>query len=149
MALKPKMANSVKVDDHGYALATLTDITFLDSDESEYEREQFLFDFLAEGTKKPINLKLWTGTIINAERYENGKNKDYSKLTRLCLQLGLINEPDLKQAYRDGKDIDLDLDSLKGLKVRFKLLKQAKTRNLSQIDLNTLEPIKEPVKETK
>jgi hypothetical protein len=146
MALKPRMANSVKLDDAGYATATLADITFLDADESEYEQEQFLFDFLAEGTKKPINLKIWTRTSVNGEKYENGASKDYSKLTRLCLQLGLFTESQLLQSYKQGKEIDLDLDSLKGQKVRFKLLKQAKNRNLIQIDLHTLEPIEKPTK---
>lgn len=141
MALKPRMANSVKLDDSGYATATLADITFLDAEETEYEQEQFLFDFLAEGTKKPINLKIWTRTNINGEKYENGSTKDYSKLTRLCLQLGLFSESELSQAYQQGTEIDADLDKLKGQKVRFKLLKRAKSRNLSQIDINTLEPI--------
>ncbi|BAZ47377.1 hypothetical protein NIES4102_44230 (plasmid) [Chondrocystis sp. NIES-4102] len=141
MALKPRMANSVKTDDQGYATATLADITFLDADETEYEQEQFLFDFLAEGTKKPVNLKLWTRTNINAQKYENGSTKDYSKLTRLCLQLGLFSESELSEAYKQGKEVDTDLDQLKGQKVRFKLFKQAKNHNLSQIDIKTLEPI--------
>lgn len=146
MALKPRMANSVKVDDQGWAIATLSDITYLDADESEYEQEQFLFDFLAEGTKKPINLKIWTKTNINAQKYENGTTKDYTKLTRLCLQLKLFSESELLEAYKKGQEVDVDLDKLKGLKVRFKLLKQAKNRNLSQIDLNTLESIEKPAK---
>lgn len=141
MALKPRMANSVKTDEFGYATATLADITFLDADETEYEQQQFLFDFLAEGTKKPVNLKIWTRTSINAQKYENGSTNDYSKLTRLCLQLGLFSELELSEAYSQGNELDADLDQLKGQKVRFKLLKPARNRNLSQIDLNSLEPI--------
>ena len=145
MPLKPRMANSVKVN-NGWSTATLADITFLDAEESEYQQEQFLFDFLAEGTKKPINLKIWTRTNINAEKYENGTKKDYSKLTRLCLQLKLFKESELLTAYQKGEELDFDLDNLKGKKVRFKLLKQAKNRNLSQIDISTLEPIEKPAK---
>lgn len=143
MALKPKMANSVKLDETGYAIATLADISYLEAEESEYDQEQFLFDFLAEGTKKPINLKIWTRTKINGEKYENGTSKDYNKLTRLCLQLKLFSESELVQAYKEGKDVNIDLDLLKNTKVRFKLLKPAKNRNLTQIDLNTLEPLTE------
>ena len=146
MALKPRMANSVKTDDKGRATATLSDITYLEAEESEYEQEQFLFDFLAEGTKKPINLKIWTRTNINGEMYDNGTSKDYNKLTRLCLQLKLFSESELAQAYKEGKEVDVDLDLLKGQKVRFQLLKQARNRNLSQIDLNTLEPLEKSAK---
>ncbi len=145
MSLKPRMANCVKVD-NGWSTGTLADITYLDTDESEYQQEQFLFDFLAEGTKKPINLKIWTRTNINAEKYQNGSKKDYSKLTRLCLQLKLFTESELLTAYQKGEELDFDLDILKGQKVRFKLLKQAKNRNLSQIDINTLEPIDKSAK---
>ena len=146
MALKPRTANSIKTDAHGYATATVADITLLDAYESEFEQEQFLFDFLAEGTKKPINMKVWTRTNINGEKYQSGSTSDYSKLTRLCLQLGLFSESQLSQAYSQGQDIDTDLDRLKGKKVKFKLLKPAKSRHLSQIDLKTLEPIAQPSK---
>ena len=141
MALKPRMANSVKIDDRGYAMATLVDITFLDANETEYDREQFQFNFLVEGTKKPVNQNVWTGTSINGEKYENGTTKDYSKLTCMCLQLGLFSESELLEAYNQGNELDVDLDQLKGQKVRFKLLKQVRNRNLSQIDIKTLEPI--------
>ena len=59
----------------------------------------------------------------------------------MCLQLGLFSESELLEAYNQGNELDVDLDQLKGQKVRFKLLKQVRNRNLSQIDIKTLEPI--------
>lgn len=142
MSLKVRTANQIKLDSLGYATGTIADITFLDADENEYEQEQFLFDFLVEGTKKPVNMKVWTRTNASGQKYQNGSKTEYSKLTILCLQLGLFSESELTEAYQNGLDLDADLDKLKGKSVRFRLLKQAKSRNLSQVDLKTIELIK-------
>jgi hypothetical protein len=146
MALKAKMANKLKTDDNGYILGTITDIQFIDADESDYEREQFCFLIESEGTKKPIILKHWTGTIINGDNQSN--NGDYNKLTRLLLQLGVIDEVSLKRAYKNGEEMMVDIEELKGLAVRFKTAKSAKLRGLSQLDPLTLELVKDPVTAT-
>ena len=145
MALKPRLANTPVVNDSGYCIADVIDITFLEDGESEYAGEQYLFDFVTEGVQRPINLKVWTGTNLNPEQYQvNGsKTKDYNKLTRVCLAMDLISETELK-AIKSECDLDKlnlgeKIEALKGQKVRFKLLKAAKGKGLSQIDLNTLE----------
>jgi hypothetical protein len=134
MALKPKMANSLKVDNEGYAHGEIVDITELDGSESNLDKEQYLFDFVCEGTIKPINIKYWTGVLINSERYGEGKNKEYNKLTKLCIKLGLITVDDLKS----GKEIDIDLDILKSKQIKFKPVKTSKSSNLTTIDIETL-----------
>lgn len=148
LALKPRLANSPTIDSDGYCTAELTDITFLEDGESEYSGEQFLFDFIVPGIQRPINLKIWTGVKINRDRYQvNGsKTKEYNKLTRLCLALGLITESDLN-AIKDETDLDKleigdKLEGLKGQQVKFKLLKTAKSKGLSQIDLDSLQLVK-------
>jgi hypothetical protein len=135
MALKPKMANSLKVDNLGYAHGEIVDITELDGSESNLDKEQYLFDFVCEGSIKPINIKYWTGVLINSERYGEGKNKEYNKLTKLCIKLGLVTVDDLKS----GKEIDIDLDTLKTKQIKFKPVKSSKSSNLTTIDIETLE----------
>jgi hypothetical protein len=147
MVLKAKMANKLKTDDNDYVLGIITDIQFIDEDSSDYEREQFCFLIECEGTKKPIILKHWTGTVINGDNQSN--NGDYNKLTRLLLQLGIIDELSLKSAYRDGQEMMVDIESLKGQKVRFKTAKIAKLRGLSQLDPLTIELVKPTATSTK
>lgn len=142
MPLQVRMANAIKIDDQGWASATIEDITYLSAEENEYG-PQYRFDFFADGTKRTINLKIWSGTSISAQKYENGPNEDYSKLTRICLQLGLFTESQLKKFHEQGQEPDCDLEDLIGKKVRFKLLKKVKTGKLSQIDINTLKLVKE------
>lgn len=125
MGLKVKTANCIKIDDSGYAAGIIAYVTFLDGDENEYEQEQFLFDFLVEGTKKSVNMKVWTRTKVSGQKYQNGSKTEYNKLTVLCLRLGLFSESELVKAYENGQDLDVDLDKLKGKSVKFKLLKPA------------------------
>ncbi len=140
MSLKPKMANTLKLDENGYAIGKILDIRFIDADESDYEREQYEFLFECEGTKKPINLRYWTGTLINGDNYSN--NNDYNKLTRLLIQLELISESQIKQAYKEGEELMIDIEGLIGVAVRFKPAKSAKIKGLSQIDPMSLELVK-------
>lgn len=148
MALKAKVANSLKVDENGFVNAELADITLLDASESDFDKEQFLFDFIAEGALKPVNLKLWSGTTLNPEKFNDGKVTDYNKLTKICIQLGLVSENDLLEALKAGIEPDINLDTLIGLKVKFKITKSMKSKGLSQIDLNTLQPVKAAKSET-
>lgn len=154
MALKPRLANCPVTDSEGYCTAEIADITYLEDGESEYSGEQFLFDFITPGIQRPINLKVWTGVKINPERYQiNGsKTKELNKLTRVCLAVGLVTETDLKtianEADLDKLAIGEKLEALKGQQVRFKLLKAAKGKGLSQIDLDTLQLVKLAAAET-
>ena len=142
MALRAKIANSLKSDDSGYVSGVLADITLLDESESDFEKEQFVFDFICDGVLKPINLKVWTGTKLNPEKYNDGKNTDYNKLTKICIQLGLVTEKSLVESLKNGEDPDIELEVLKGLQVKFKTTKSIKSKGLSQIDLSTLQEIK-------
>lgn len=145
MALNPRLANSPVVGTDGYCIAEIADIRFLEDGESEYDGEQFLFDFITPGVQRPINLKVWTGVKINPDRYQvnNSKSKEYNKLTRLCLALDLISETDLKaiktEADLEHLAIGEKLEALRGQQVRFKLLRAAKGKGLSQIDLDTIQ----------
>jgi hypothetical protein len=142
MPIQAKASNRAITDDSGYVSATLADITetSYQSEDSDNEREQLLFDFLIEGTKKQINLKLWTGQAISSDknwvRSKNGK-PEYSKLTQLCLSLGLFSESDLKKDdSKIAEKLGEKLESLKGKTVKFKLLK-TKT-GLNSIDFSTI-----------
>jgi hypothetical protein len=144
MPIKAKASNRAIVDDNGYVNATLVDITETVYETEENEREQLLFDFLVEGSKKPINMKLWTGLTISSEknwvRSKNGK-AEYSKLTQLCLSLKLFTESELlENDSLIAETLGEKLESLKGKAVKFKLVK-TKT-GLNSIDFTTIELIK-------
>jgi hypothetical protein len=142
MALNPKMANLLKLDSDGYAYGELTSVTLIDADDNDFGKEQFQFDFTASATMKPIILKIWTGLTLSGLKHGDGKDRQYNKLTKLLLQLGSINESELITAYAEGKELPLNLDTLIGTKVKFRPLKTAKSKGLSQIDLSTLEVLK-------
>ena len=139
MGLQVKTANQIKVNLYGYATGTIANVSFIDAEDNEFQQEQFQFDFLLAGTIKPVTMKLWTRTKVSGQQYQNGTKSEYSKLTVLCLQLGLFTEQKLAEAYEKGKDIDIDLGELINRKVKFKLLKPAKKRNLSQVDIKSIE----------
>ncbi len=142
MSLRTKLANKPIVDENGYASGVLENIIFLDESENDYNYEQFQFCFKVEGTKKPLTINLWTSTKISGEKWENGSGVDYTKLSKIVMKLGLITEEELIKAYQSGKDPEINLETLIGTKVKFKLvkpLKSDKKKRLSKIDLNTIE----------
>ncbi len=141
MPLKPALANTVKPDSAGYVMGELSSITELDSSESEYDSEQYLFDFIVQGTIKPVVFKLWTGVKLNSEKsdFSRSKDGDYNRLTRLCLSLGLITPQDLKSLDDDKLTaIGEALDGLVGKKIKFKLIRNLKKNGLGQIDLDSI-----------
>lgn len=143
MPIKARATNRPITDDSGYVSGILADITetSYQAEDSDNEREQLLFDFVIEGTKKPINLKLWSGLTISSDknwvRSKNGK-PEYSKLTQVCLSLKLFTEADLiKNDSKIADSLGAKLEALKGNKVKFKLVKN-KT-GLNSIDFTTIE----------
>lgn len=142
MSLKTKLANKPIVDKDGYANAVLESITFIDASETEFDREQFQFSFKVKGTRKEMTINLWTGTSISGEKYDNGTSIDYSKLSKIVMQLNLISEKKLIDAYQTGNDPEVNLESLIGASVRFKLAKSLKKSGLSQIDLDSIKLVK-------
>lgn len=138
MSLKTKLANKPVLDKNGYASGVLESITFIDASDNEFDHEQFQFSFKVKGTRKEMTMNLWTSTTISGQKYDNGVDIHYSKLSQIVLKLGLICEKDLIEAYESGNDPEVDLDSLIGVKVKFKLGKAVKKGGLSQIDLSSI-----------
>ena len=104
MFLKTKLANKPIIDKDGYTNAVLESVTFIDASETEFDREQFQFSFKVKGIRKEMTINLWTGTTISGEKYDNGVDIDYSKLSKILLKLGLISEKKLIEAYQTGDD---------------------------------------------
>lgn len=138
MPIKARKGNRLSVDADGYVTAELADITETSYEEGDSERDQLLWEFIAEGTVKPINLKIWTGVIISSEMnwYPLPKSRaEYNKLTQIILSLGVLKESELESFNED--ELAEKLESLKGRKVRFKTV-QGKSPGLNTIDLKTL-----------
>ena len=137
MALNPSIGNTIKLDADGYAAAELTAISRLEASESDYGKEQFLFTFSVDGTRKTINLKLWTGVTLSLDKFSFGFGEDYNKLTRLLLNLEAITKEQLVEAHRKGEDIPIDLSDLIGSKMKFKPSKNIRSKEL-EINLYTI-----------
>lgn len=134
MALKAKVANKVDSDSQGYVEGTI--LSVLECDEkTEIVKgkeityaEQFEFQIESIGTIKPVIYRIWTSQKINNEKFEIEDGvKDYNKLTRLLLQLEVIDEAALKNL----NSIDVDVETVEGTKIKFKLEKSKKTRGLN------------------
>jgi len=137
MALKAKLANKPVTDDNGYVSAELICVEFQDSDENDFEQEQFCFNFNVPGSQKDILMRLWTGTKINPDKFTEGKKSNYNKLTRVCLALGLIDPASLPNVSAEECQA-IDLEGLAGSKVKFKLQKSIKAKGLNVIDIDSL-----------
>ena len=152
MVLKAKIANKIVVDDSGYTTGEIIDINEMDEhSEKEGKKEiiyssQFEFLIKLEGTKKDIVMRFWTGQNINSEKFEldgDEKNIDYNRLTRLLLNMGLLDAKkltELDKAKLENSDIDLEV--LIGQKIEFKMNKSIKRKGLSVIDIKSIKPIK-------
>ena len=152
MVLKAKIANKIVADDNGYTTGEIIDINEMDEhSEKEGKKEiiyssQFEFLIKLEGTKKDIVMRFWTGQNINSEKFEldgDEKNIDYNRLTRLLLNMGLLDAKkltELDKAKLENSDIDLEV--LIGQKIEFKMNKSIKRKGLSVIDIKSIKPIK-------
>lgn len=139
--MKLKTSNKAKIDSNGYVIATIESIEHVDASSSDYEREQYNFSFKVKGTKKPIYMQLWTGTTISTQKYYIKSESDYSALSKLVMNLGLISEKDLTDVEDLGEDVDINLNELVGKSVRFKLIKRSKRVKFDRPDLDTIELI--------
>lgn len=146
MALKAKIANKVESDAQGYVEGTI--ISVLECDEKTEiikgkevtYAEQFEFQIESTGTIKPVIYRIWTSQKINNEKFELEDGvTDYNKLTRLLLQLQIIDETALK----DLSSINVDVESLEGTKIKFKLEKSKKTRGLSIPNIRSIKLVEE------
>ena len=136
MPLKAKIANKAVIDNDGYVYGVIVGIEEVEGSEEKQGRktirwaEQFRFDIESKGTSKTITYQIWTGRNINSEKFEN----DYNKLTRICLQLGLLKESDLK----GDKEPSVDLEKAIGKKVKFKLEDSIKRPGLKIPNIKTI-----------
>jgi hypothetical protein len=144
MVLKAKIANHLKTDNEGYTTADITSIQYIDKEESNFEngQDQIEFTFTTAGTLGTVDMKVWTGTTLNFEPYLEGKTEKFNKFTVLATKLELITIKAIEVLQKEGKQPDIDVESLIGASVRFKTVKSAKSKGLSNIVLESLELVK-------
>ncbi len=152
MALKAKIANKIVTDDNGLTIGEIIGVEEIEErTEKEGKKEityaaQFEFLVSVEGTKKATLLRFWTGININSDKFENEDTgtSDYNRLTRFLLNMGLLDAKKLSELDKAKiDDSEIDLESLKGQKIQFKMNKSIKRKGLSVIDIGTIEPVKE------
>lgn len=155
MPLKAKIANKIVADDKGYTTGEIIDINEIDEhSEKEGKKEvtyasQFEFLIAVDGTKKQTLLRFWTGQNINSEKFENegDESTDYNRLTRFLLNMGLLDAKKLSELDK-AKEAEIDLESLRGRKIQFKMNKSIKRKGLSVIDIKSIKPV-EPIESIK
>ena len=145
MTLKAKVANKVVTDAKGFCKGTIQSILEINERIERNGKKdikyaaQFEFNIISDGSAKSITHKIWCGQNLNSEKFINQEGEvEYNRLTRLCLNLGLIKESELSTI----KDDELDLESLEGQKVKFKLEPSKKNQLFSVIDISTIQLVK-------
>lgn len=151
MPLKAKIANKVATEENGF---TIGEIIAIEEIEEHTEKEgkkdvfyasQFEFQVATKGTKKDILMRFWTGQNINSEQFEDEEtgNSDYNRLTRFLLNMGLLDSKKLVELDKAKiAESDIELDSLIGQKIEFKMNKSIKRKGLSVIDIKSIKPVK-------
>ncbi len=147
MALKAKIANKPVTDSQGFCKGTIQSILEIEERiEKQGKKDikfaaQFEITLISDGSAKSITHKIWCGQNINSEKFTNQETGDcdYNRLTRLCLNLGLVKESDLATIKDDKLP---DLESLEGQKVKFKLEPSKKNQLFSVIDISTIQLVK-------
>jgi hypothetical protein len=151
MPLKAKIANKIVADNNGYTTGEIIDINEIDEhSEKEGKKEvtyssQFEFLIKVVGTKKDTLLRFWTGQNINSEKFEVeiDETTDYNRLTRFLLNMGLLDSKKLAELDKAKiAESDIELDSLIGQKIEFKMNKSIKRKGLSVIDIKSIKPVK-------
>jgi len=149
MVLKAKIANKIVADDNGYTAGEIIDINEIDEhSEKEGKKDvayssQFEFLIKVKGTKKDTLLRFWTGQNINSEKFEVDETTDYNRLTRFLLNMGLLDSKKLAELDKAKiTESDIELDSLIGQKIEFKMNKSIKRKGLSVIDIKSIKPVK-------
>jgi hypothetical protein len=151
MVLKAKIANKVSVEDNGLTIGEIIAIEDIEEHtDKEGKKElfyasQFEFQIAVKGTKKDILMRFWTGQNINSEKFEidGEETSDYNRLTRFLLNMGLLDSKKLAELDKAKiAESDIELDSLIGQKIQFKMNKSIKRKGLSVIDIKSIKPIK-------
>jgi len=147
MALKAKIANKTITDSQGFCTGSIQSILEIDERiEKQGKKDikfasQFEITVISDGSTKSITHKIWCGQNINSEKFTNQESGavEYNRLTRLCLNLGLIKESELTTIKDDKLP---DLESLEGQKIKFKLEPSKKNQLFSVIDISTIQLVK-------
>ena len=151
MALKAKIANKIATEENGLTIGEIIAIEEIEEHtEKEGKKEvfyasQFEFQIAVKGTKKDILMRFWTGQNINSEKFEDDEtgNSDYNRLTRFLLNMGLLDAKKLAELDKAKiAESDIELDSLIGQKIEFKMNKSIKRKGLSVIDIKSIKPVK-------
>lgn len=151
MPLKAKIANKIISNDNGYTTGEIIDINEIEAHtEKEGKKEvtyssQFEFLVGVEGTKKQTLLRFWTGQNINSEQFEDEETgtSDYNRLTRFLLNMGLLDSKKLAELDKAKiEESNIELDSLIGQKIEFKMNKSIKRKGLSVIDIKSIKSVK-------
>ena len=126
MALKAKKANKLMIDNDGNIEAIIK--SFDDSDKSIVKGKSLIeitdsisWEFQSEGDNgKKITIYYNTGKTINPEKMDDGF---FNKFTDFCIAMGLIDESKLSEL---SNDIELDVESILGKKIKFQVEKSQK-----------------------
>lgn len=158
MALKPKsrVANNLVKSENGIYTGTIIAARLgtgvkkekngRDIEQIEYERFELIIDF--EGTGSPIQIKTYTGNILNSEPVETinagrgTKNEVaiYNRYTTALLKLNLVTLDQLPTIDDDGLlKIEKNFENLTGKKVNCAVGKNKE--GFFAIDLQTLKLI--------
>lgn len=147
MALKAKIANKIELDDEGFVTGTIVAVidcdekTVIEKGKEVTYAEQFEFQIESLGSIKPITYRIWTSQKVNNDKFEIEEGvTDYNKLTRLLIQLQKIDE---KTLVKNLKEINVDVESVEGTKIKFKLEKSKKTRGLSVPNLRSIKLVED------
>ncbi|MBW4435338.1 MAG: hypothetical protein KME28_27430 [Pelatocladus maniniholoensis HA4357-MV3] len=141
-----KVADSIAVDDEGYAVGLLSAIEFDQylNEETGEVKDQIVFVWQTQ-TRKGIDskLRLWTGiNITPTPRMSNGK-KFFNALTQILLIHKIITSEDLKKLAQDEEyinELDIDLGLMVGETHKFKL--NINERGLARPDISSLRIVK-------
>lgn len=129
MALRISSANRPMFDEDGFCHGVVKNVSLQEARQTEDGQEIgecIKWEFETPGTLRPYLSLYWTGLTV-APVDEKGH---LSKLSRLCVVLGLLTEDDL------GKpDIDYDLEQAIGLTVKYRL---QRTGGLYRLDDTSL-----------
>jgi hypothetical protein len=150
MVLKAKIANKIVSDDNDLIIGEIIAIEDIEEHTDKQGKKeifyasQFEFQIVVNGTKKDILMRFWTGQNINSEKFESDDDvEDYNRLTRFLLNIGLLDSKKLAELDKAKiAESDIELDSLIGQKIEFKLNKSIKRKGLSVIDIKSIKPVK-------
>jgi hypothetical protein len=142
MAITVSRSGKVVKGEDGFVTAKLDSLEIQENDGNE----QLQWVFKIPTTKGISDKYLWTGLNINSEKTYYPVDTDgvvsagqYNRLTQILLSLEIISESELKSEA----DVNIDLEALIGKTFRFKVVPQKNKPSLSDIDIRSIQLVKE------